>query len=309
MPDGPSSFPFPSLPAGQVKPDADLSPAAQVRTDTAIARWFIAKRWGRTFRPESPLGRMLAWYEAADWTAPLKPVEAIEAEERRHLHYLAHQVRMLAWAVRALHGNGGRIDVVAGSFIDHELLGEDSTQPDAERTIAGGIGTMAFAGRLVQAGGGRILSVNGKSGVGHDIRWLTASGDLVLVERKDRAFERGQADTQVQRISRVVGFTRGSKFRSDPGAAHVLVVGFPVLVRASELEAVNAAFEAVFAREFSGDAAPHLPHFVVVEHLGLEAKTGGEQAYSWVPLLVKHDERILTRVGPLLLRALGANEG
>jgi len=82
---------------------------------------------------------------------PAKTVDELDREVARHgLHLSAALVR-LAWAVRALHGNGGAVDRIDGSFIDDEVMGEDTAQPDAERKLPGGIGTLVFAGRLVLA--------------------------------------------------------------------------------------------------------------------------------------------------------------
>jgi len=40
------------------------------------------------------------------------------------------------------------------SFVNDELLGEDAKERDALRKSPAGIGTMVFAGRPVQSGGG-----------------------------------------------------------------------------------------------------------------------------------------------------------
>ncbi len=234
-------FPFPPLPEGEVTPWPGPGDRQELlQRDVRIARWFIKERWGRKFNPASSLGHLLTLSEQLDLRGPTKTVDELDREVARHgLHLSAALVR-LAWAVRALHGNGGAVDHVDGSFIDDEVMGEDTKQPDAERRLPGGIGTLVFAGRLVQAGGGRILSINGKGVPGHDIRWVTKLGDTVLVEQKDRSYEAGLGDTPEKRIKRDRGHTAG------------------------------------LLEVFGGGAVPldDLPHVVIVEHLGLEPETG-----------------------------------
>jgi hypothetical protein len=216
----------------------------------------------------------------------------------------------LAWAVRALHGNGGAVDRIDGSFIDDEVMGEDTSQPDAERKLPGGIGTLVFAGRLVQAGGGRILSIHGKGVPGHDIRWVTKHGDTVLVERKDRSYEAGLADRPEWRVARVIQETRkaGLNMPRERGAARVLVVGFQHLVRKQEARRVDRGYAEGLKREVLGGRVrlDDLPHLVIAEHLGLEPKTSGDRFdyFSPQPLNMKPRD-FMRRVGRLLALALG----
>ncbi len=98
-------------------------------------------------------------------------------------------------------------------------MGADSKQPDAERRLPGGVGTLVFAGRLVQAGGGRIVSINGKGVPGHDIRWVTKLGNTVLVERKDRSYEAGLGDTAEKHIKKVIAEVRNAA-ETMPRATH-----------------------------------------------------------------------------------------
>lgn len=304
-------FPFPALPKGEVTPvpgPGDLQELLQ--RDVRIVRWFIEERWGRRARPDSTLGQLLTISEKLDLNAPAKPIESIEPEVARHLLHASAALARLAWAIRALHGNDA-IDWVDGSFIDDEVMGEDSKQPDAERRLPGGVGTLVFAGRLVQAGGGRILSLNGKGVPGHDIRWVTKLGDTVLVERKDRSYEAGQGDTPEKRVKRVIAEVRNAAEtmpRDPPGAGRVLVVGFQHLVRENEAEAVDKGYEAGLEEAFGGGAVPFddLPHVVIVEHLGLEPKTDGEKWNFFSPQPLNPEPRFMARVAPLLVRALGA---
>jgi len=85
------------------------------------------------------------------------------------------------------------------------------------RKLPGGIGTLVFAARLVQAGGGRIR-INGNPVPGHDIRWRTAGGDLVLLERKDRSYGAGLTDTPGRRALRVVAYVKECRIPTEPSA-------------------------------------------------------------------------------------------
>jgi hypothetical protein len=104
-----------------------------------IVRWFIEDRWGRRAKPDSTLGQLLAISEKLDLNGPAKSIESIEPDDARHLLHASAALARLAWAIRALHGNDA-IDCVDGSFIDDEVMGEDTKQPDAERRLPGGIG-------------------------------------------------------------------------------------------------------------------------------------------------------------------------
>jgi hypothetical protein len=283
-----------------------------LQRDIRIVRWFIEDAgWtNRGVKADSSLGRLLEMSEKLDLRAPAPKVEELGPERGRHgLHLTASLVR-LAWAIRALHGNGGVIDRVDASFIDRELLGEDTKERDAERTLPGGVGTLVFAARLVQAGKGRVLSINGNAGVGHDIKWVTGAGDTVYVERKDRSYEAGLADTLDRRIGRVIYETlkAGLTMPRDKGAARVLVVGFQDLVRAQDARHVDQAYTEAFKRELLGGRVPlrDLPHLVIVEHLGLEPKSGGAKFdyFSPQPINIKR-HTAMARSTPLLARALG----
>jgi hypothetical protein len=304
-------FPFPPLPVGEMTPHAgpgDLQ--ALVRRDVAIVRWFIEHRWGRRLKPSSTLAELLAASEKADLKGQVPPIETLESENARHGLHLSAALERLAWAIRALHGHEGTLKLVHSSFIDDELMGEDTKQQGAERRLPGGIGTMVFAGRLIQAGAGRILSINGHGARGHDIRWVTGHGDTVLVERKDRSYEAGLCDTPDKRVKRVIAEVKAASANmpNEELATRVLIVGFQHLVRASEAPAVDRAYESALKDAFqSGSAAAdNLPHFVVVEHLGLEPKGGGERWDFFSPQVLQEDERRIDRIGPLLLKAVGA---
>ncbi len=166
--------------------------------DVQIIRWFIEEREGLRIKA-SPLVDLLGAYAVADLNAPSKSVESIPPDTALFLlHASAHFMR-LAWAIRALCGRDS-LEQVDASFITAELLGEDSKERDITRKLPGGIGTLVFAGRLVQAGGGRVR-IYGNQVRGHDIRWATADGDTVLIERKDRSYEAGLSDTAEKRAS------------------------------------------------------------------------------------------------------------
>jgi hypothetical protein len=276
-----------------------------------IVRWFIEERWGRRIKPGSILGELLAASDAVDMSRPAKTVDELDREVARHgLHLTAGLVR-LAWAVRALHGSDGAIDRVDATFIDDELLGEDTKERNAERKLPAGIGTLVFAGRLVQAGRGRIVSINGHRGVGHDIKWVTGAGDTVYVERKDRSYEAGLTDTPEKRVARLLYETRraGLTMPRERGAARVLVVGFQHLVRKVEARRVDRGYQDALSREFGGGRVrgADLPHLVVAEHLGLEPRTGGEKFDFFSPQAVyMKPKEVMRRVLRLVVRALGA---
>lgn len=306
------TFPFDSLPEGEVTPrpgPGDLQELLQ--RDIRIVRWFIEEAgWtGRRVTPGSTLGQLLAASEKVNMYGAATSLEAMAPEAARHgLHLTVGLVR-LAWAIRALHRQGGALDRVDASFINDELLGNDSRERDAERTLPAGIGTMVFAGRLVQAGRGRI-SINGHGGVGHDLKWVTGSGDTVYVERKDRSYEAGLADTPEKRIRRVIQETRdaGLNMPRERHAARVLVVGFQHLVRKREAGQVDRGYQEALEREFGGGRVRHadLPNFVVVEHLGLEPRTDGAKYDFFSPqVLAMKPRETMRRVGRLLMTALG----
>lgn len=308
-----SGFPFDPLPEGEVTPHhghGDMQELLQ--RDVRIVRWFIQEAGWTTagIKPGSTLAEMLAASEKLDLHAPAPPIESIEAERARHLLRAAAALDRLAWSIRALHGGSGAVDRVDASFINDELLGEDTKERGIEKKLPAGIGTMVFAGRLVQAGGGRIVSINGKRGVGHDIHWTTGAGDRVYVERKDRSYEAGLADTLETRIGRVIQEVRkaGPKMPRERGAVRVLVVGFQHLVRKREAKTVDRGYFEALRREFGGGRVrpADLPHLVVVEHLGLEPKTGGERWDFFSPQLLNAKPRELVhRVGSVLVKALG----
>ncbi len=307
------TFPFEALPEGEVTPSpgpGDLQ--ALLERDLKIIRWFIEERWGRCVKPGSTLEELLTVSEKLNLNDPAaKPVESVEPEVARHLLHSAAALSRLAWAIRALHGRESAIDRVDATFIDDELLGDDSKERGIERKLPAGVGTLVFAGRLVQAGGGRIISINGHRGVGHDIKWVTGADDTVYVERKDRSYEAGLADRPEWRVARVVHETRraGTTMPRERGAARVLVVGFQHLVRKSEAKGVDRAYTRALRTEFGGGRVRRddLPNLVIVEHLGLEPKTGGHKSnfFSPQPLNMKPRD-LMRRVARLLVKALGA---
>lgn len=106
-------------------------------------------------------------------------------------------------------------------------------------------------GRLVQAGGGSVC-IYGNQVAGHDIRWTTESGDLVLVERKDRPYEPGLTDTPEKRVHRVIDEVRKARIPSEPAACRVLTVGFQHLVPSAETEQVDHYYQRALEKEFEG---------------------------------------------------------
>jgi hypothetical protein len=162
----------------------------------------------------------------------------------------------------------------------------------------------------VQAGGGRITYISGKGKRGHDIRWVTGGGDTVLVERKDRSYAAGLGDTTEKRARRVVAEVRtaGTAMPSEPGAARVLVVGFQHLVRESEVNGLGRSYDAGLEKAFGGGAVPldSLPHCVIVEHLGMEPRAGGDKTNFFSPHVLNPEPNFIARMLPLLAKAFGA---
>ncbi len=272
----------------------------------------------------SPLGQLLDLYAQADRNAEARPFEQIPVEQSQHLLHLVAQFERLAWAIRALYGREGRVDRMDASFVRAEVLAADTKERDADRVLPGGIGTMMIAGRLVQAGGGSV-SVYGNQVAGHDIRWRTATGDLVLVERKDRPYEPGLSDTRKRRVRRVIEEVKKARIPGEPRACRVLSVGFQHLVRGAEMPQLDKYYQRVLRKEFSGGVLCRLirtlrargrknappanpPHVVIIEHLGLEPVPGGERNDFFSPQPINLDLRKLSpemeRVLPLLMRAL-----
>jgi hypothetical protein len=299
-------FPFP-LPEGDVSAwHGGGDPEALIARDLQIVRWFIEERWGRKIDPATPLGEVMERASAANLKAPQG--ENLSEEDMRHaLHAISHLPR-LAWAVRALHGRDS-VDWVDASFIDNELLGADDTG-SGRRKLALGIGTLVFAGRLVQGAGGRIVSINGNSisSRGHDIQWLTPHGETVFIERKDRAYEAGLNDTPEKQVRRVLSevVTAGPKMPQEPKAFRVLVVGFQHLVRPGEEEKFSTRYGAELnAAIADGALTGSLLDCVIVEHLGFEAKIGGLKTNFFDVHLVQRRPEFIKRVLPLLARAHG----
>jgi hypothetical protein len=259
---------------------------------------------------DSPLGEFMSAYDQADPNMVVPPFESIPLEQRRYLLHGSAQFERLAWAIWVLYGNDA-VEQVDGSFVRHEVLGADN--PLAERKLPGGIGTLDMAARLVQAGGGRV-SVFGNKVEGHDIRWVTGDGDVVLVERKDRSYEAGLTDTPEKRARRIIEEIEGSHIPDELGALRVLVVGFQHLVLSADTEQTDKYYQSAMEEEFKATPVADLPHVVLIEHLGLEAeRSGGERNnfFSPQPINLKLDQMDdkTERALRLLARALGADLG
>ncbi|MHB8879270.1 MAG: hypothetical protein ACYC8T_36705 [Myxococcaceae bacterium] len=276
-----------------------------LQRDCAIIRWFIEVREGHQFKA-SPLRDYLEVCERADLKQPSKKIEDIPEETARYYLHLSAAFTRLAWAIRALYGNES-VERVDGSFITDELLGEDNKQPGVEHKLPGGIGTLVFAGRLMQAGGGRVC-INGKRVPGHDIRWTTADGDLVLVERKDRSYEAGLKDTAETRALRVIDEVERAHIPIEPGAARLLVVAFQHFVRRIETADTDRAYEIALGNAFRRAALTAPPHIVVVEHLGMDVRTHGEKSNFFSPIAVKWEPWLANRILPSVARAIGATK-
>lgn len=195
------------------------------------------------------------------------------------------------------------MEQIHASFVRDELLGADTKQRSAEYALPAGVGTMMLAARLTKAGGGRV-TIHGSGVAGHDIRWITRSSDLVLAERKDRSYDAGLRDSPEKRVRRVQDEVRKSKIPTDPGACRILSVGFQHLVTAAK----TPAWDRLYARALKpfklSRERKRLPHFILVEHLGLEARTAGEKSNFFWPHAI-HWNAAAKRIQPLLACAIG----
>jgi len=153
------------------------------------------------------------------------------------------------------------------------LLGADTKQRSAEYALPAGVGTMMLAARLTQAGAGRV-TIHGSGVAGHDIRWITRSSDLVLVERKDRSYDAGLRDSPEKRVRRVQDEVRNSKIPTDAGACRILSVGFQHLVTAKQTPAWDRLYGRGLKPFKQSRERKRLPHFVLVEHLGFPSDPG-----------------------------------
>ncbi len=297
-------FPFSPLPKGEVSPRHEPGHWYDlVRRDCEIIRWFVEHEMRLKFRA-SPLGDLIELYDKVDPNVPAPPIEALSTEVARFGLQITAQFQRLAWAVRALYGNDA-VKQIDASFVTCEVLDADTKERSAQRKLPGGIGTLMFAGRLVQVGGGRVR-INGNRIAGHDIRWVTATGDLVLVERKDRSYEAGLKDTADKRVRRVIDEITKARIPNERGACRILTVGFQHLVREDEIQKIDRLYQSVLKKAFKhAKFKGSLPHFVVVEHLGLEPRTGGQKSDFFSPQAI-HWNRAAQRMQPLLVAALGA---
>jgi hypothetical protein len=284
-----------------------------VARDAKVVRWFVEVFGGRSFKA-SPLANMLSAYEAStpeDWaTGASRKIESIDPARAHHyLHLVAHFAR-LAWSITALCALDS-LEHVDGSFFADDLLGADNRQPDVDRKLPGGVGTLYLAAKFVQGGratgsGGGLVWISGKAKQGYDFRWETPARDVVLVERKDRSYEAGLADTPEWRTSKVIDETRKAHIPREAGALRILAVGFQHLVRESEIETMDRSYQAALDRAFPrASRSPDLPNIVIVEHLGFEPVTGGEKSNFFTMQGLTLDRRLWKRVGPLVARGLG----
>ena len=133
---------------------------------------------------------------------------------------------------------------------------------------------------------------------------MTANGDLVLVERKDRSYEAGLKDTSEKRVRRVIEEVKNARIPLEPEACRILVVGFQHLVGRVHTEQMDRLYQTALEQEFKNTPKANLPHVVVVEHLGLEPRTGGEKSNFFSPQPLNWDPAKEGAVR-LLVKALG----
>jgi len=206
-------FPFPPLPKGEFHPRRELGQWHDlVQRDVRIIRWWIEDEMGLEFEA-SPLSEALDLYTRADPNMVVPDFDDIPTERSQHGLHFSAQFERLAWAIWVLYGSDA-VERMDGSFVRREIMSTDTKQPDAEQVLPAGIGTMMFAARLVQAGGGRVC-IYGNQVAGHDIRWTTDGGDLVLVERKDRPYEPGLKDTPQKRARWIITQVKNADIPTD----------------------------------------------------------------------------------------------
>jgi len=168
-----------------------------VRRDRADAMWFLRRFSAKEPDAEAPLMKLIAMYASIDLNEPSPRVEDLEPSSAEHAFHLEASLARLASSVRILRDRNA-FKQVRESFVSEEILGADTDQQDAERTVPGGIGTIVFAARLAQAGGG-VIELMGRKSVNLDLRWTSPDGQVVLIERKDRSLEATGRDTAEKR--------------------------------------------------------------------------------------------------------------
>src|SRR5258708_28717660 len=107
---------------------------------------------------------------------------------------------------------------------------------------------------------------------------------------------------------RVVDYVKQSRIPTEPGGARILMVGFQDLVRQSEMDVVDPLYQRALERELPEEARQDLPHAVVVEHFGMEPRTGGEKSNFFSPPPLKWEGPVLGPGGLLLARRNVAQE-
>jgi hypothetical protein len=237
---------------------------------------------------------MLSIAEKFDPNAETPAIETLPQDWVHHNIHVVGALWRLAWAIRAVHGDKAIQCHVDATFIDGELQSTDSKEREYARKLPAGIGTLFFAGKLAQASRSGSIQISGNGVAGHDIRWVTPLGHVALIERKDRSYEAGLGDTHAHRVRKVIreADTAGRKIPSREGAARILVVGFQDLVRPEEVNVLGAQYFAAMAEEFGREQSNDLPDCVIVEHFGIEAKTGGERTNFWCPMLLRNREEL-----------------
>jgi hypothetical protein len=264
-------FPWPTPDPGDLRMRGGES---DVFTARKVVEWFV-DNWAPGFKipGTAPLGLLLdtiAYSERGEMFTPFASLEEQVAWE-----YRLFALRRLEWSIRALHGRAGRLLGVHQSFITKELMGVDSRTATWGMPL--GVGTVCVAGRLMQAAGGE-MTITGTGAAGHDIRWEPATGGLVILERKDRAFEIGATESIASRVKYLIGKVReaGRGFPRDPDAGRVLAVGFPGYVPANAAKRTRRRIDVELRRAFGASPrSDELPDFLIVESVGSQPPATG----------------------------------
>ncbi|MCK9461787.1 MAG: hypothetical protein M0R80_19325 [Proteobacteria bacterium] len=194
-------FRWPAPPPGTLTPlneDFLGSPAEQVE----IVEWFCRRRGKNTVIPTTrALGRWIERMSRARYTQG-DPSEAPGLLSGEPADDLAMYVKIvdtiefdhLTWAIRVVETRSEPV-VIDPTYITRELIGSDLADNDQRGgpVMPSGVATICLAARLLQASGGR-MRINGAHSQGRDIEWEPASGGLLWIERKDRAFRAAYDD-------------------------------------------------------------------------------------------------------------------
>lgn len=275
-----ATFPWPSPVPGDLR---DLGGASTAERSREIVLWFV-DHWAPAFRlpHTSPLAQLL---DQIDMSARGGAPAEIPDHEVAALQHRLLMLRRLAHGISALHGTAGTLREVHQSFITKALAGSD--EPSARFRMPGGVGTICLAARLMQASGGEMgLLGEGQAAAGHDLWWKPRTGGEAVIERKDRAWERGAREPLGRRIAYAVSkvIDAGPRLPRRPGTARVLTIGFPGVITAEMEQKVRAEINDGLANALGPELPEHSPDCLVLDTLGGET----DEDDSFTPWVFTH---------------------